>query len=125
MSTPVHTKFRFSTWSLYVLFVLFVFSPIAPSSSVQQKVPVQTEQRDEARPVRTLFHFLKFHQLASENCFPFEIGFFPSLLHYSNSIKVRIKNRTLLVSRFTPIGINLSAYSLPRSGEGLSFSNLG
>jgi len=101
------------------LLSLFIFSAGVPSSETQQKVPVQTEQRDEPRSVKKLFHFVKFHQPVSQNSFLSEISFFASQLHTSNSVEACFKNRTTLVLLFTPIGINLIANFLPRSGEEL------
>lgn len=125
MSAPIHTKFSIAKWSLYVLFVLFIFSPNVPSSSAQQKIPAQTEQRDEARPIKTLFRSIKFQQPVSENGFLPETSFFSSLFHCSNAIEVSIKNRTNLTLLFAPLGINLLANVLPRSYEESYFLNPG
>jgi len=115
MTTPFHTKFSILKWSLSVLLVLFIFSPGISSSSPQQKEPAQTEQRDEARPVKTLFQLAKSHQPVAQNSFLSEIRFFPSLIYYSNSIEVSFKNRADLVLLLSPIGMNLIANFLPRS----------
>src|SRR5882762_8656161 len=113
------TKFCLPKWSLCALLSFFIFSAGIPSSSTEQKVPVQTEQRDQARSGEKLFHFVKFHQPVSQNSFRSEISFFASQLHSSNSVEACFKNRTALVLLFTPIGINLIANFLPRSGEEL------
>jgi|GEM_PF-3086860 len=121
----VTTKFHLPKWWLFALLSFFIFSPGAPTSLTPQKVPVQTEQRDEPRSVKTLFHFVKFHQPVSDVNFSFECGFLPYLNSYSNSIDVRLGNRTDQISDFTPIGINLIANFLPRSEAGSLFSNQG
>jgi len=116
MKTQLIAKFQLPKWSLFVLLGLFIFLSGAPSSLSEQKVPVQTEQRDEPRSVKTL-HSVEFHQPGLQNNFLPETGFSLSLLHYSISIEVIFKNRTGLVLLFAPIGINLIANFLPRSND--------
>src|SRR6185369_6814256 len=96
MNTQSTVKFQTPKWSLFVLLGFFVFLSDVPSCLPQQKVPVQTEQRDEPRSVKTL-HSVEFHQPVSQNDFSSEAGFFLSLLQYSNSIEVFFKNRTDLI----------------------------
>ena len=124
MGFPFTIKSNLPKWSLYVLLGFFIFLSGVPSTSTKQKTPVQTEQRDAARSVKTLFHFVKFFQPVSQSIFLPEARFFPSLLHYSNSIEVRFKNRADLVLLFAPIGINLIANFLPRS-QADTLCNLG
>jgi len=123
MNPQLTTTFCFPKWWWFALLSFLIFSPGAPTSSIHQKVPVQTEQRDEARSVKTLFHFVDFHQPASQNNFLSERRFFLSLLQYSNSIKVCFENRDDSALLFTPIGITLIADFLPRSNEESFFLN--
>ncbi len=117
MNPQPTTTFCLPKWSLYVLLTLFIFSPGTPSSATQQKVPVQTERRDEPRSGKKLFHFGKIYQRVSQNSFTSETSLFTSLLQYSNSIEVCFKNRDDLILLFASIDINLIANFLPRSSE--------
>jgi len=121
----ITTTFSLPKWLPYLLvgFVIFLSDP--PSLSPQQKVPVQTEQRDAARSVRALLHFVKSHPPVSQNGFLSEERSFPSLPYYSNSIEVCLRNRGEVILRITPIGISLLDNVLPRSSENPLFSMLG
>jgi hypothetical protein len=115
MSIPRTTKFSLPKLLLYGLLAFFIFSPGVSPSSTQQKVPVPTEQRDAARPGKTLVHFVTSRQPVSQNGALSEIKFFQSVLSYSNSIGVRVKNNVYVVLRFVSIGKILVANFLPRS----------
>src|SRR5258707_8464642 len=125
MKSPLATKFCLPKWLLYALLGFFIFSADVPSSPTQQKVPVRTEQCDVARLFKPHFSSAKFLQPVSEDHFASELEFLPSLLFYSRSIRIKIKNRTVQVLMFTPIGLSLIANFLPRSTEVSSFSNQG
>jgi hypothetical protein len=122
MNAPRTTKFSLPKLLLCGLLGFFIFSPGVPSSSTHQKIPAQREQRDAARSVKPRLHFVKFHQPVSQNGVLNEVRGFPPLFHYSNSIKVYLKNRAHVVLLFAPIGINLIGHFLPRSKAYTLFS---
>ena len=122
---PIATTFSLPKWLPYLLVGLFIFLSDPPSLSPQQKVPVQTEQRDAVRSVRALLHAVKSHPPVSQNGFLSEERGFSSLPHYSNSIEVCLRDRGEVILRFAPIGISLLDTVLPRSSENPLFSMLG
>jgi hypothetical protein len=115
MKMPLTSTFRLSKWSLFALFGLITLCADISSFPSEQRIPVQTEQRDVERSVKPHIPFSKFCQPAKGVSFSFKPEFLPSLSFYLRSVEVRYKNRIDCISEFTSLGIKLAANSLPRS----------
>jgi hypothetical protein len=113
-----------SKWSLFALLGLITLCADASFSPLQQRLPVQTGQRDAERSVKPHIPFSKFCKRTEADSFSFKLEFLPRLIFYVHSVEVKYKNRSDHVSEPTSLRIKLLANSLPRSQEFLLY-NLG